>query len=162
MATTIIPANLTVNIVESYSLNGVDYGNSMTKTYIDNGQVSQRVMSIAGKGAGTEISVFTDILELSTVDGQGQVVTADYKYFRINNLDTVNTLNLRFFTTGTEYVSVKVLPASTFLLMDNGLDVTSSPIGAITFTEITKIAGQSSSETVAIDVEFVMVTGVTA
>tara|TARA_B110000858_G_C17476965_1_gene325388 strand:+ start:61 stop:543 length:483 start_codon:yes stop_codon:yes gene_type:complete len=160
MATTIIPANLTVNIVESYSLNGVDYGNSMTKTYIDNGQVSQRVMSIAGKG--TESSVFTDILELSTVDGQGQVVKADYKYFRINNLDTVNTLNLRFLTTGTEYVSVKVLPASTFLLMDNGLDVTSSAAGAITFTEITKIAGQSSSETEAIDVEFVMVTGVTA
>ena len=160
MATTIIPANLTVNIVESYSLNGVDYGNSMTKTYIDNGQVSQRVMSIAGKG--TESSVFTDILELSTVDGQGQVVKAEYKYFRINNLDTVNTLNLRFLTTGTEYVSVKVLPASTFLLMDNGLDVTSSAAGAITFTEITKIAGQSSSETEAIDVEFVMVTGVTA
>lgn len=160
MATTIVPSDLTVTITESYSLNGVDYGNSMTKTYIDNGQVSQRVMSIAGKG--TESSVFTDILELSTVDGQGQVVKADYKYFRINNLDTVNTLNLRFLTTGTEYVSVKVLPASTFLLMDNGLDVTSSAAGAITFTEITKIAGQSSSETEAIDVEFVMVTGVTA
>ena len=28
MATTIIPSNLTVSIVESYSLNGVDYGNS--------------------------------------------------------------------------------------------------------------------------------------
>ena len=164
MATTVIPANLTVNIVESYSLNGVDYGNSMSKTYIDNGQVSQRVMSIAGQGAGTEADplVFTDILELSTVDGQGQVVKSEYKYFRINNLDTVNTLNLRFLTTGTEYVSVKVLPGSTFLLMDNGLDVTSSATGAITFTEITKIAGQSSSATVAIDVEFVMVTGVTA
>ena len=160
MATTIVPSNLIVTITESYSLNGVDYGNSMNKTYESNGQVSQRVMSIAGKG--TESSIFTDILELSTVDGQGKVVKADYKYFRINNLDTVNTLNLRFFTTGTEYVSVKVLPGSTFLLMDNGLDVTSSAAGAITFTEITKIAGQSSSETVAIDVEFVMVTGVTA
>ena len=156
MATTIVPSNLIVTITESYSLNGVDYGNSINKTYESNGQVSQRVMSIAGKG--TESSIFTDILELSTVDGQGKVVKADYKYFRINNLDTVNTLNLRFLTTGTEYVSVKVLPGSTFLLMDNGLDVTSSAAGAITFTEITKIAGQSSSETVAIDVEFVMVT----
>ena len=160
MATTIVPSNLIVTITESYSLNGVDYGNSMNKTYESNGQVSQRVMSIAGKG--TESSIFTDILELSTVDGQGKVVKADYKYFRINNLDTVNTLNLRFFTTGTEYVSVKVLPGSTFLLMDNGLDVTSSASGVITFTEITKIAGQSSSTTEAIDVEFVMVTGVTA
>ena len=160
MATTIVPSNLIVTITESYSLNGVDYGNSMNKTYESNGQVSQRVMSIAGKG--TESSVFTDILELSTVDGQGQVVKADYKYFRINNLDTVNTLNLRFLTTGTEYVSVKVLAGSTFLLMDHGLDVTSSAAGVITFTEITKIAGQSSSQTEAIDVEFVMVTGVTA
>ena len=156
MATTIVPSNLIVTITESYSLNGVDYGNSMNKTYESNGQVSQRVMSIAGKG--TESSIFTDILELSTVDGQGKVVKADYKYFRINNLDTVNTLNLRFFTTGTEYVSVKVLPGSTFLLMDNGLDVTSSAAGVITFTEITKIAGQSSSTTEAIDVEFLMVT----
>ena len=156
MATTIVPSNLIVTITESYSLNGVDYGNSMNKTYESNGQVSQRVMSIAGKG--TESSIFTDILELSTVDGQGKVVKADYKYFRINNLDTVNTLNLRFFTTGTEYVSVKVLPGSTFLLMDNGLDVTSSAAGVITFTEITKIAGQSSSATEAIDVEFLMVT----
>lgn len=156
MATTIVPSNLIVTITESYSLNGVDYGNSMNKTYESNGQVSQRVMSIAGKG--TESSIFTDILELSTVDGQGKVVKADYKYFRINNLDTVNTLNLRFFTTGTEYVSVKVLPGSTFLLMDNGLDVTSSASGVITFTEITKIAGQSSSTTEAIDVEFLMVT----
>ena len=149
---------LNVTITESYTLNGVDYGNTINKTYTSNGQVSQRVMSIAGKGTGTESTVFTDILELSTADGQGKVVKADYKYFRINNLDTVNTLNLRFFTTGTEYVSVKVLPGSTFLLMDNGLDVTSSATGAITFTEITKIAGQSSSTTEAIDVEFLMVT----
>ena len=158
MATTIVPSDLNVTITESYTLNGVDYGNTINKTYTSNGQVSQRVMSIAGKGTGTESTVFTDILELSTADGQGKVVKADYKYFRINNLDTVNTLNLRFFTTGTEYVSVKVLPGSTFLLMDNGLDVTSSAAGAITFTEITKIAGQSSSTTEAIDVEFLMVT----
>ena len=51
MATTIVPSNLIVTITESYSLNGVDYGNTMNKTYTDNGQVSQRVMSIAGKGA---------------------------------------------------------------------------------------------------------------
>jgi hypothetical protein len=158
MATTIVPSDLNVTITESYTLNGVDYGNTINKTYTSNGQVSQRVMSIAGKGTGTESTVFTDILELSTADGQGKVVKADYKYFRINNLDTANTLNLRFFTSSTEYVSVKVLPGSTFLLMDNGLDVTSSATGAITFTEITKIAGQSSSTTEAIDVEFVMVT----
>jgi len=160
MATTIVPSNLIVTITESYTLNGVDYGNTMNKTYESNGQVSQRVMSIAGQGLGTEGSpiVFTDILELSTVDGQGQVVSGDYKYFRITNLDSANTLNLRFYTTGTEYVAVKVLPASTFLLMDDGLDTPVSGTTVLSFADITKIAGQSSSTDTAIDIEFVMVT----
>ena len=95
MATTIIPSDLTVTISESYTVNGVSYGNTMNKTYASNGQVSQRVMNIAGKG-GSGIT-FTNILALSTVDGQGQVVKADYKYFRITNLDNANTLNLRVY-----------------------------------------------------------------
>ena len=160
MATTIVPSALNVTITESYTLNGVGYGNTMNKTYTSNGQVSQRVMSIAGKGAGTgeDPLVFTDILHLLTVDGRGQVVSAEYKYFRITNLDTTNTLNLRFSTTTTEFISVQVLPASTFLLMDDGLDTTALATTALSFTDIIKIAGQSSSTTEAIDVEFVMVT----
>ena len=159
MATTIVPSNLVVTITESYSLNGVDYGNTMNKTYTDNGQVSQRVMSIAGKGA--EATVWTDILALSTVDGQGQVVKADYKYFRITNLDTVNTLYLRTYN-GADYVAFEVAPASSLLFMDAGTDVPDTATTAISLKDIEEIAGQSSSATEAIDVEFVMVTGVTA
>ena len=158
MATTIVPSNLVVTITESYSLNGVDYGNTMNKTYTDNGQVSQRVMSIAGKGA--EATVWTDILALSTVDGQGQVVKADYKYFRITNLDTVNTLYLRTYN-GADYVAFEVAPASSLLLMDAGYDGTLTAT-IVTLRDIEAISGQSSSATEAIDVEFVMVTGVTA
>ena len=154
MATTIVPSNLVVTITESYSLNGVDYGNTMNKTYTDNGQVSQRVMSIAGKGA--EATVWTDILALSTVDGQGQVVKADYKYFRITNLDTVNTLYIRTYN-GTDYVAFEVAPASSLMLMDAGYDATLTT-AIVTLADIEKISGQSSSETDAIDVEFIMVT----
>lgn len=154
MATTIVPSNLIVTITESYSLNGVDYGNTMNKTYTDNGQVSQRVMSIAGKGA--EATVWTDILALSTVDGQGQVVKADYKYFRITNLDTVNTLYLRTYN-GADYVAFEVAPASSLLFMDAGYDGTLTST-IVTLADIQKISGQSSSTTEAIDVEFVMVT----
>ena len=50
MATTIVPSNLTVTITESYTLNGFSYGNTMNKTFTDNGQVSQRVMSIESMG----------------------------------------------------------------------------------------------------------------
>ena len=154
MATTIVPSDLIVTITESYSLNGVDYGNTMNKTYESNGQVSQRVMSIASKDA--EGTTWTDILALTTVDGQGQVVKTDYKYFRITNLDTVNTLYLRTYN-GIDYVAFEVSPASSLLLMDAGYDATLTTT-IVTLSDISKISGQSSSTTEAIDVEFVMVT----
>tara|TARA_B110000858_G_scaffold25912_1_gene26866 strand:- start:436 stop:909 length:474 start_codon:yes stop_codon:yes gene_type:complete len=156
MATTIVPSDLIVTITESYTLNGVSYGNTMNKTYADNGQVSQRVMSIYG---GTDRTIFTNILALDTLDGQGQVVQLDYKYFRITNLDTADTLNLRIFN-GTEYFAFEVLPASTFLLMDAGTDSPATSTTVLAFSDIIAIAGQSSNTTAStsIDIEFVMVT----
>jgi len=156
MATTIVPSDLIVTITESYTLNGVSYGNVMNKTYTANGQVSQRVMSVYG---GEERSIFTDILELGTLDSQGQVVKDDYKYFRITNLDTVDTLNLRIYN-GTEYFAFEVAPASSFLLMDAGTDSPATATTVISFSDITKIAGQSNNTaaSTSIDVEFVMVT----
>ena len=156
MATTIVPSDLNVTITESYTLNGVDYGNTMNKTYTSNSQVSQRVMSVYG---GASRGVFTDILALSTLDGQGQVVKIDYKYFRITNLDTADTLNLRFYN-NTEYMAFEVAPASSFLLMDAGTDSPATSSTVIAFSHIAKISGQSSnaSEGTSIDVEFVMVT----
>ena len=155
MATTIVPSNLTVTISESYTLNGVDYGNTMNKTYIDNGQVSQRIMTIAAEGDG---GTWTDILALSTADGQGQVVKTEYKYFRITNLDDTHTLHFRVATDTNEFHSFEVNPSSSFLLMDAGVDYTTTSGAAITFKDIIAIAGQSSHATESLDVEFVMVT----
>jgi hypothetical protein len=157
MATTIVPSNLIVTITESYTLNGVAYGNTMNKTYETNGQVSQRVMSVSGSTVGETTNVFTTILSLDTIDAKGQVVRADYKYFRITNLDTVNTLNIRFYNNA-DYVAVKVLPASSFLLMDNGIDTPANATATLAIADIYEIVGQSSSTTAAIDVEFIMVT----
>ena len=158
MATTIVPSNLVVTITESYSLNGVDYGNTMNKTYTSNGQVSQRVMSVAGQDG--EGSTWTNILALSTADGQGQVVKTDYKYFRVTNLDSVNSLNLRTYN-GVDYVAFEVAPASSLMLMDSGYDATLTG-SIVTLADIQLISGQSSHATENVDVEFVMVTGVTA
>jgi len=155
MATTIIPSSLTVTISESYVLNGVSYGNTINKIYPSNGEVSQRVMSIASKGeSGT---IFTNILALSTADGQGQVVKSDYRYFRITNSDTVSTLNMRIYN-GSDYVAIEVKPSSSFLLMNAGIDSPINNTTAITFADITAIAGQSNSGTLDIDIEFLMVT----
>ena len=155
MATTIVPANLNVTISESYEINGVTYGNSLTKTYANNGQVSQRVMNIASLGE-TGI-VWTSILALGAADAQGQVKKTDYKYFRITNLDTVNTLNLRIYN-GTEYMAFEVAFGSTFLLQDPGTDSPATATTVIAFSDITLIAGQSSSSEAGVDVEFLIVT----
>ena len=156
MATTIVPSDLVVTITESYSLNGVNYGNTMNKTYTSNSQVSQRIMSVYG---GVDRAIFTDILALGPLDSQGQVVKLDYKYFRITNLDTVDTLNLRIYN-GTEYFAFEVLPASSFLLMDAGTDSPATDTTVLAFSDIQAIAGQSSNAVASttLDIEFVMVT----
>tara|TARA_R100000773_G_scaffold38401_1_gene33549 strand:- start:8200 stop:8667 length:468 start_codon:yes stop_codon:yes gene_type:complete len=154
MATTVETSDLTVTITENYSLMGTDYGSTCTKTYTTNGEVIQRLMSIAGKGG--ESTTFTDILTLSTVDGQGQVVKADYKYFRIKNLDDTNNLNLRLYN-GADYVYFKVEPYCAVVLMSPDLDATTAT-GAVTFADIQRISGQSSHATDAVDVEFIIVT----
>ena len=155
MATTVETADLTVTITENYSLMGTDYGSTCTKTYTTNGEVIQRLMSIAGKGSG-ETTTFTDILALSTVDGRGQVVKADYKYFRIKNLDDTNNLNLRLYN-GVDYVYFKVEPYCAVVLMTPDLDATTAT-GAVTFADIQRISGQSSHQDDAVDVEFIIVT----
>ena len=156
MATTVETADLTVTITESYTLMGTDYGSTCTKTYTTNGEVIQRLMSIAGKGG--ESATFTDILALSTVDGQGQVVKADYKYFRIKNLDDTNNLNLRLYN-GADYVYFKVEPYCAVVLMSPDLDATTTAeIASVSFADIQAIAGQSSHATDAVDVEFIVVT----
>ena len=157
MATTIVPSDLIVSITESYSLNGVNYGNTMNKTYVSNGQVSQRVMSISPSTVGDNTNFFTTILSLDSLDAQGQVVKADYKYFRITNLDNANTLRLRVYN-GTDYVAFEVAPASTQLFMDAGIMSPAASTTVLSFADIEAIVGQSSSATEAIDVEFVMVT----
>ena len=157
MATTVETADLTVTITESYTLMGTDYGSTCTKTYTTNGEVIQRLMSIAGKGSG-ETTHFTDILALSTVDGQGQVVKTDYKYFRIKNLDDTNNLNLRLYN-GADYVYFKVEPYCAVVLMSPDLDATTTAeIASVSFADIQAIAGQSSHATDAVDVEFIVVT----
>ena len=154
MATTIVPSDLTVTITESYSLNGVAYGNTMNKAYTSNGQVSQRIMTIT---ANTDRTIFVDILALGLADGQGEVVKLDYKYFRITNLDTTNTLYFRVYN-GTDFLLFEVAPASSFVLMNAGTDSPATGTTIASLADIQAIAGQSSSVTESIDVEFIMVT----
>tara|TARA_R100001530_G_scaffold56563_1_gene41304 strand:+ start:3212 stop:3679 length:468 start_codon:yes stop_codon:yes gene_type:complete len=154
MATTVTTANCTVTITESYDLNGVNYGNTTAKSFIDKGQVSQRIMEVAGKtGEGT---VFTDILNLSTADSAGTVVKGEYAYFRITNLDDTNSVYLRIYN-GADYLYFAITAGTSLFLMNANVDATTA-VGVVHFAEIQAIAGQSSHATEGVDIEFIMVT----
>ena len=154
MATTVQAADLQVTITESYSLNGVSYGNTVNKVYSSNGEIVQRVMAIqsnASRGAN-----WTDILNFGSADSAGQVDKSNYKYFRITNLDDTNFLELRITGASNTSYFVKVKAGESYLLMDNEMDAETSSTTVGTLADVTQIAANANTD--GIDIEFMCVT----
>ena len=146
MASTVTAANLTVTVVESYTLNGVVYGNTVEKTFTSKGQVDQRIMSVAT----SEKTLFN----WSTADDAGSGVKTDYAYFRVTNLDDTNFVTLRLYN-GADSFWFKLAAGESLLLMNNEMDaITGTSFGAL--ADITLVAAQAN--TAACDVEFIAVT----
>ena len=147
MATTIIPANCTITITESYNLNGVSYGNTTNKTYTSQGEVIQRVMSIG--------VAFTEIFNATTIDGRGQVVVNDWAYFRITNLDDTNFLTLRLYDS-TDSQFFKLEAGESFFLMSPEIDIDASGTTFNAFSDVNEIG--AIADTATCDVEVLMIT----
>ena len=147
MATTVTAADLTVTILESYSLNGVNYGNSSNKVYTSNGQVLQRVMSVSTSDPA--------ILNFGAADAAGQLAVADYKYFRIKNLDDTNFVTLTLYN-GADSFFYKLAAGDVFLLMNNEMDAIDASTTFGAFADITQI--KADANTAACDVEILAVT----
>jgi len=152
MATTVTAADLTVTITESYSLNGVSYGNTTNKTFTSNGEVIQRIMTIAAQARGNN---WTNIINFAGADAAGIADITNYKYFRIKNLDDTNFLELRVTGTADSFF-VKIKAGETFLLMDNEIDAEQSSTTVGTLTDITQIGANANTD--AVDIEFIVVT----
>lgn len=148
MATTVEAANLTVTVTESYSLNGVEYGNTTSKTFSSNGQVVQRIMAIPTGES------FTAILNFGSADDAGQVDISNYSYFRITNLDDTNFATLSITQGDTFFYKLKA--GETLLLMDNEMDAIASSTTFGAFADITRISAKADTD--GIDIEYVCVT----
>jgi len=147
MASTVTAADLTVTITESYTLNGVSYGNTTNKTFTSNGQVDQRIMNVS-------ITTERTLFNFGSVDSAGTGVAADYVYFRVTNLDDTNFVTLRLFN-GADSFWFKVAAGESLLLMDNQMDAaTGTTFGAL--ANITLVAATANAA--ACDVEFIAVT----
>ena len=146
MASTVTAADLVVTITESYTLNGVSYGNTINKTYSTKGQVDQRIMNVAT----TETAIFN----YEGADSAGTAVAADYAYFRITNLDDTNFITLRLYN-GADSFWYKLAAGESMMLMNNEMDaITGATFGAL--ADISLVAAKS--DTAACDVEFIAVT----
>ena len=146
MASTVTAANLTVTIVESYTLNGVAYGNTVEKTFTSKGQVDQRIMNVA--------TTEKDLFNWGATDAAGRGVVADYAYFRITNLDDTNFITLRIYN-GADSFWYKLAAGESMMLMNNEMDaITGTTFGA--FADITSVLAKA--DTAACDVEFIAVT----
>ena len=148
MATTVTAANLTVTITESITLNGVQYGNTVNKTFSSNGVVDQRIMNIATG------DTYTDIFNFGTADSAGTGVKNDYAYFRITNLDDTNFVTLQVTAGDTYWIKLKA--GESFMLMDNEMDAiaSSSTFGA--FADLTSV--KCTADTATVDIEYIAVT----
>ena len=124
MASTVTAADLTVTITESYTLNGVSYGNTTNKTFTSNGQVDQRIMNVS-------ITTERTLFNFGSVDSAGTGVAADYVYFRVTNLDDTNFVSLRLYN-GDDSFWIKLAAGESLLLMNNEIDAIadSSTFGA--------------------------------
>tara|TARA_R100001244_G_scaffold33812_1_gene31425 strand:+ start:1874 stop:2323 length:450 start_codon:yes stop_codon:yes gene_type:complete len=148
MASTVTASTATITISENLNLNGVTYGNAISKSFTTQGQVIQRIMSIATTEA--------EILITSTVDGRGQVVAADWCYFRITNLDDTNFVTLRLTNTATDSQFFKLEAGESFFLMSPDIDIDDAGSTFVAFADIDEIA--VDADTSACDVEFLMIT----
>jgi len=148
MATTVTATDLTVTITESITLNGVQYGNSVNKTFSSKGVVDQRIMSIAAGGDS-----YTDIFNFSTADSAGTGIKNDFAYFRITNLDDTNFVTLQVTAGDTYWIKLKA--GESFMLMDNEMDAIASSTSFGAFADITKISGNANSA--ACDIEYTII-----
>ena len=147
MATTVETANLTVTVTESYSLNGVDYGNTNSKTFSSNGQVLQRILNVSTSDP--------EIINFGAADEAGQVVVGEYRYFRITNLDDTNFVMLTLYN-GADSFFYKLLAGDTFFLMNNEMDAIDASRTFGAFADITQI--KADADTAACDIEIIAVT----
>ena len=121
MGTTITQTSLITTISESISINGVVYGNTISKSFDGNGKVDQRVMEI-NSSALTPIFDFT----ATAPDAAGSGVKSEFTYFRVTNVDDSVAVTLQLYVSSTKTAYIKIPAGCSFVLMDNLVDTLST------------------------------------
>ena len=138
MATTITQTTLTTTISENISINGVEYGNIISKTIDGNGKVDQRVMEI-NSAALTPIFDFTD----AAPDSAGSGVKNEFTYFRVTNVDDSIAVTLELYVSSIQSSYIRIPAGCSFVLMNNYADAKCGGEEPFNLRELVKLSVQS-------------------
>ena len=154
MATTITAATLTVQVIETISLNGQDKGSTNTLTVASVTEVDQRIVNVS--------TTEQIILAFGTAVLPGQFIDGDVRYIRITNKDDTNHCTL-VFRSGTAECAHKLDAGHSFILAadnDGGIAAThDASATALTVSLATLDDVTADADTAAVDLE-VFVAGV--
>tara|TARA_R100001594_G_scaffold11906_9_gene26675 strand:+ start:364 stop:1026 length:663 start_codon:yes stop_codon:yes gene_type:complete len=128
VATTLKSSNLNVEIKESITLNGKDFGNTIKKQIPSVRSILDRVVNVPT----SEVSLYTT----STSVSGAQMLTTAIQYARITNLDNKNYVELTLTNADSEEVGLKLNPGHSFILFNHNGSLTSSMF-ALDFTDAT-------------------------
>ena len=141
MASTLSSATMTVRIVESIKLNGVEQGAVNTRTISSFNEISKRILSIPT----SEVTVSS----FSTAVSTGTFVEGDVRYIRITNKDDSNFVYLVFKNEYNNEFCVKLDSGQSYIYNgDNNSGVIDTMLAnqvALGFTEATGDTTDSSA-----------------
>ena len=117
MGNTIISTTLQTTITERITLNGVIYGNTISKTFDGNGKVDQRLLEV-------DSSALTDIWNYKAAlpDSAGSGVKTEFTYFRVTNTDDKLGVTLQLYVSSSKSGFFHIPAGCSFLLMGNDMD----------------------------------------
>jgi hypothetical protein len=141
---------MTVKIIESITLNGVDYGGTNTLSISSVNEVSKRIV--------TATTTEQIILVFGTAVAAGQFDEAKVVYIRITNLDDTNHVGLIFLNEDSDEFSVKLDKGQSFIY--NGdlgggvvstMDASATAVTPNTFADLSNIT--AIADTASCDLE---------
>ncbi len=145
MATTITSQSLVATITEQITLNGqtINSENQLTVSSIN--EIDKRIVSVP------TVSEVTLILFSSSV-AAGTYVSANVRYIRITNKDSVNFVRIRVKKNAAETFDIKLEAGKSFILGNNSESVSASAGVFSAFVSADSINAQA--DTAVVDVEF--------
>ena len=170
MATTIKNSSFTTTVTDGVTLNGVNYGNSNTKSISACNETLQRIITVpVSTGSQGFVSLFGAD---GGADEAGNVSFSEFKYARITNLDDTNSIYIQITDnthgvggsgTVTAGIQLEVPAGMTFILPSTQFDTTTSAAAGTGYTSsmaafTTGIRVDAVAITADVDVEFFAVT----